>query len=130
METALGVEEHHSLAVWVGGDTGHCRASQTEHVVWDTASSHYIMDKERNDRTTSAGKSLMQGNILYNARNIDGICSQWTEIAKRTKRQNSSSSVQGIDLKHSVNTMTDNTGREQFYLLPFEMIHNLSGYAQ
>ena len=74
------MHEHHSLAVWVGGDTGHYRASQLEHVVWDIMSSHYIMDKKGNDRTTSAGKSLMQGNILYNGRNIDGITSQWTEL--------------------------------------------------
>lgn len=130
MQTALGVEEHHSLAVWVGGDTGHCQASQMEHVVWDTTSSHYIMDKKANDRTTSAGKSLMQGNILYNARNIDGICPRWTGIAKRTRRQNSSSTVQGINSKYTVNTLTDNTGHEQFYLLAFKMIHSLSGYVQ
>lgn len=82
MKTALGVEEHHSLAVWVGGDMGHCQASHIENVVWDTTSSHYIIDKKGNDRTTSAGKSLMQGNILYNARNTDGICPQWTKIAR------------------------------------------------
>lgn len=64
----------------------------------------------------------MQENTLYNARNIDGICPQRTEIAKRTRRQNSSSSVQGIDSKYTVNTLTDNTGHEQFYLLAFKMI--------
>lgn len=81
-----------------------------------TTPSHYIMDKKGNDRTTSAGKSLMQGNILYNARNIDGIGPQWTEIAKRTRRQNSSSSVQGIDSKYTVNIPTDNIGHKQFCL--------------
>ena len=120
-ETALGVEEHHSLAVWVGGDMGQCRASQMEHVVWDTTSPHYIMDKKGNDRTTSAGKSLMQGNILYNATNIDGICPQWAKIAKRAKRQNSSSSVQGKDSNYTINTLTDNTGHEQFSLLAFKI---------
>lgn len=72
----------------------------------------------------------MQGNILYNARNTDGICPQWTAIAKRTRRQNSSPSVQGMDSKYTVNTLTDNTGHEQLYLLASTVIHNLSGYIQ
>lgn len=109
---------------------GHCRASQMEQDVWDTTSSHYIMDKKGNDRPASAGKSLMQRNILFNARNTDGISPRWTEIAKRTRRQSSSSSVQGIDSKYTVNTQTDNTGHEHFYLLAFKMIHDLSGHVQ
>lgn len=35
------------------------------------------------------------------------------KIAKRMRRQNSFSSVQGIDFKYTVNTLTDSKGREQ-----------------
>lgn len=69
----------------------------------------------------------MQENILYNARNIDDVCPQRIEIAK--KRQNTSSSVQGIHSKYTINILPDNTGHEQFYLLVFKMIHGLSRYV-
>lgn len=90
-----------NITAWLCGwvETRDIIGPQTEHVVWDTTPTHYIMDKKGNERTASAGKSLMQGNILYNGRKIDGIGPQWTEIVTRTRRQNPSSSVEGLDSK-------------------------------
>lgn len=116
MGRATGVEEYHSLAVGVGGDAGRCRPVQS--VVWDTTLLYYVMDEEENDGLTSAGKSLMQENILYNARNTDGIGPRWNEAAKSTRRQNSSPCVRGIDSERTVNTPTDNTGHEQLGCFP------------
>ncbi len=52
------------------------------------------------------------------------------KIAKRTRRQNSFCSVQGIDFKYTVNTLTDSKSYPQFCLLTFKMIDNLSGFVQ
>lgn len=46
VKAALGAEEYHSLSVGVGGDTGHCQASQIEQVEWYTMQSHYTVDKK------------------------------------------------------------------------------------
>lgn len=62
----------------------------------------------------------MQRNIVYNARHIDGIAPRWAEIAKRTRRQSSSSRVGGIDSECTVNTLTDNTGHYQFYSVQYD----------
>lgn len=66
----------------------------------------------------------MQENILYNAKNTDGISPQRAKIAARIRRQNSSSSHWETDCKYSVNTLTDIADREQSYLLAFEMIQS------
>lgn len=68
--------------------------------------------RKGNDRPTSAGKSLMQRNILCNARNTIDISPLWTEIAAGARRLDTSPCVQGIDSNCTVNRATYNTGHE------------------
>lgn len=63
----------------------------------------------------------MQENMLYNARNTDGVL-KGLKLQRGTRRQNSSSCVGGIDSKNTVNKLTANSGQEQFYLLAPKMI--------